>query len=197
MLLLRIKDIIIILLIITIFGAVLFGSLGNFLGVINGMVTGITDTVTQNEGYVYRGGYITVEVPDSSVGTTYYPSADSSGSGGSDSASSSYGHSTDNNAGYSGGSGQSSSGGSGQSSSGGSGQSSGGSSDGGSSSGDSNSSQDNKYEDFQNDYVTDMVDEEGNPIILSIISTSGGQMEPGIYQVYWSALGPINQTRIA
>ena len=40
------------------------------------------------------------------------------------------------------------------------------------------------------------MDSEGNPIYLTIISTSGGQMDPGIYEVYWSALGPINQTRI-
>ena len=53
-----------------------------------------------------------------------------------------------------------------------------------------------KYDDYQRDYMTDMVDSAGNPIYLSIVSTSGGQMDPGIYQVYWSALGPINQTRI-
>ena len=71
---------------------------------------------------------------------------------------------------------------------------------GGSSSGDSSKSSSSGggvvYEDYQHDYETGLVDSEGNPIYLTIISTSGGQMEPGIYEVYWSALGPINQTRI-
>ena len=52
------------------------------------------------------------------------------------------------------------------------------------------------YDDWQEDQQTNMVDDDGNPIYLSIISTSGGQMDPGIYQVYWSGNGPINQTRI-
>lgn len=52
------------------------------------------------------------------------------------------------------------------------------------------------YEDYQIDKDTDMVDSEGNPIYLSVVSTSGGQMAPGIYEVYWSELGIINQTRI-
>jgi len=53
-----------------------------------------------------------------------------------------------------------------------------------------------KYDDYQINYTTDMVDEEGNPIILSIVSTSGNQFSPGIYKVYWSKLGVINQTKI-
>ena len=53
-----------------------------------------------------------------------------------------------------------------------------------------------KYEDYQINYETDMVDEEGNPVILSIVSTSGNQSEPGVYKVYWSKLGVINQTKI-
>ena len=53
-----------------------------------------------------------------------------------------------------------------------------------------------KYEDYQINYTTDMVDEEGNPIILTIVSTSGNQAEPGVYKVYWSKLGVINQTKI-
>ena len=72
---------------------------------------------------------------------------------------------------------------------------------GGSSSGDSSKSSSSGgggvvYEDYQHDYETGLVDSEGNPIYLTIVSTSGGQMDPGIYEVYWSALGPINQTRI-
>lgn len=52
------------------------------------------------------------------------------------------------------------------------------------------------YEDYQINYTTDMVGEEGNPIILTIVSTSGNQAEPGVYKVYWSKLGVINQTKI-
>ena len=53
-----------------------------------------------------------------------------------------------------------------------------------------------KYEDYQINYETDIVDDEGNPVILSIVSTSGNQSEPGVYKVYWSKLGVINQTKI-
>lgn len=53
-----------------------------------------------------------------------------------------------------------------------------------------------KYEDYQINYETDIVDEEGNPVILSIVSTSGNQSESGVYKVYWSKLGVINQTKI-
>ena len=52
------------------------------------------------------------------------------------------------------------------------------------------------YKDWQRDYETDFKDSEGNPVHVSIVSTSGGQLEPGIYEVYWSSSGPINQTRI-
>lgn len=141
-----IKDIIIIILIIFLIGAVLFGSLGNFLGIISGFITGVSDSVNNSEGYVYKGGYISEDSQN------YLTGSDSQSSSGSSSS-----------------------------------QSGGGS---------SSSSSDIKYEDYQKDYETGMVDSEGNPIMLSIISTSGGQMEPGIYQVYWSSAGPINQTRI-
>jgi len=67
------------------------------------------------------------------------------------------------------------------------GSSSGGSLSGNSSSSDSafdgNSSRKIEYKEFQEDYETGLVDEEGNPIYLSIVSTNGGEMEPGIYQV--------------
>ena len=58
------------------------------------------------------------------------------------------------------------------------------------------SSSNHDYEEYQNDYETGMVDSDGNPIYLSVISTNGGQMEPGIYEVYWSANGQINQTKV-
>ena len=53
-----------------------------------------------------------------------------------------------------------------------------------------------QYDDWQRDYDTGLFDEDGNPIYRSIFSTSGGQYEPGIYEAYWSANGPINETRI-
>ena len=52
------------------------------------------------------------------------------------------------------------------------------------------------YDDWQKDYETGLYDEDGNPIYRSVMSTSGGQYEPGIYESYWSANGPINETRI-
>ena len=52
------------------------------------------------------------------------------------------------------------------------------------------------YDDWQNDYETGLYDEYGDPIYRSVMSTSGGQYEPGIYESYWSSNGPINETRI-
>lgn len=52
------------------------------------------------------------------------------------------------------------------------------------------------YDDWQKDYETGLYDEDGNPIYRSVMSTSGGQYDPGIYETYWSANGPINETRI-
>ncbi|ADC46340.1 hypothetical protein mru_0489 [Methanobrevibacter ruminantium M1] len=52
------------------------------------------------------------------------------------------------------------------------------------------------YTDWQEDYETGRYDEDGNPIYRSIMSTSGGQYEPGIYECYWSANGPISERRI-
>ncbi|SDA72433.1 hypothetical protein [Methanobrevibacter millerae] len=57
-------------------------------------------------------------------------------------------------------------------------------------------SSNSEYEDYQHDFLTDKVDSEGNPIYRSIVSTSGGQTDPGIYEVYWSKMGVINHTRI-
>ena len=53
-----------------------------------------------------------------------------------------------------------------------------------------------EYEDYQHDFLTDKVDSEGNPIYRSVVSTSGGHMDPGVYEVYWSKMGVINHTRI-
>ena len=52
------------------------------------------------------------------------------------------------------------------------------------------------YDDWQKDYETGEYDEDGNPIYRSVISTSGGQSEPGIYETYWSANGPISEEKI-
>jgi len=53
------------------------------------------------------------------------------------------------------------------------------------------------YDNHRVDYDTGMYDSEGNPIYLSEISSDGGNnIEPGVYMVYWSKLGVINQTRI-
>ena len=60
----------------------------------------------------------------------------------------------------------------------------------------SNSTSPKHYDDWQKDYETGLYDEDGNPIYRSVISTSGGQYDPGIYECYWSANGPINETRI-
>ncbi len=131
-----IKDIVILLLVIAIIGAVLFDSFANFLGFITDISNGVTNAVDSNEGHIYD---------------------ENSVEGSSDSYSNNQVSST------------------------------------------SESSQDSSkvgYDDYQRDYKTDMRDSNGNSIYLSIISTSGGQMEPGIYQVYWSSDGQINQTRI-
>ena len=53
-----------------------------------------------------------------------------------------------------------------------------------------------QYDDWQKDYETGEYDEDGNPIYRSVISTSGGQSEPGIYETYWSANGPISEEKI-
>lgn len=52
------------------------------------------------------------------------------------------------------------------------------------------------YDDWQKDYETGEYDDDGNPIYRSVSSTSGGQSEPGIYETYWSASGPISTNRI-
>ena len=162
------KDLIIILLLVVIVGGVLFGTVGNFLGTIASVGNGISDAVSGGEGYVYKGGSISGVA--SSVGNVSSAVSNTNNTV----ANANNGNSGDVNRG------------------------------GGSSSGDSSKSSSSSssssggvvYEDYQHDYETGLVDSEGNPIYLTIVSTSGGQMDPGIYEVYWSALGPINQTRI-
>ena len=61
---------------------------------------------------------------------------------------------------------------------------------------DSFNSNSNNYDNHRVDYETGMYDSEGNPIILSEISSNGSDLDPGVYMVYWSKLGVINQTRI-
>jgi len=51
-----IKNIFILILVVALVGAVRFGSLGSFLGFISGITTGMSDVVSDNEGYVYRRG---------------------------------------------------------------------------------------------------------------------------------------------
>lgn len=53
-----------------------------------------------------------------------------------------------------------------------------------------------EYDDWQEDYETGEYDEHGNPIYRSVLSTSGGQYSPGIYEAYWSSSGPISEERI-
>lgn len=57
----------------------------------------------------------------------------------------------------------------------------------------SQSSSQKQYDDWQQDYETGEYDENGNPIYRSVVSTSGGQSEPGIYEAYWSSSGPISK----
>jgi len=64
-----------------------------------------------------------------------------------------------------------------------------------------NSTQDNEsgektYSDWQKDYETGEYDDEGSPIYRSVMSTSGGQYDPGIYESYWSENGLISERRI-
>ena len=78
----------------------------------------------------------------------------------------------------------------------GNGDGSGGSSSGSSDSNGGNGGGNGQYSDWQRDYETGQYDSNGNPIYRSVISTSGGQNSPGIYEAYWSADGPISEQRI-
>lgn len=59
------------------------------------------------------------------------------------------------------------------------------------------SSSEKTYDNWEKHYETEMYDAEGNPVYKSIISTSGGQNEPGIYVEYYSPeLGPLDGYKI-
>ena len=66
----------------------------------------------------------------------------------------------------------------------------------GSNGGSNSGSGSGEYSDWQEDYDTGAVDEDGNPIYRSVVSTSGGENPAGVYEYYWSAAGPISEERI-
>ena len=200
------KDIFIVLVFIFIFGSVIFGLIGNFFGHVNTAVADVADGVAREESFtidflqenarsISNGEHLDRDFSESTASSR-------SGSAGSDSGSvSSGGYLSDRFV---------SSGDT--SSKSGSDKDTSGNSLNKNNSKDDNSFLDNipfidilhpmgssktTYEDYQIDKETNMVDAQGNPIYLSIVSTSGGQMAPGIYEVYWSDLGVINQTRIS
>ena len=211
------------MLLICLIGGVIFGSLGNFFGLISGL-TGDVASIS-NGNYVYSGGNVSelieqgnnnhafinpqdtasykesvhsisedgaLESQDSEVASNQSSDGGSQGSGVVSSSSSdggSQGSGVVSSSSSDGGSQEVSSNPSGSQSS----ISVNSSSDVGSV---TNYSEEIIYGDWQKDQETGMLDVEGNPIYVSIVSSSGGQMDPGIYEVYWSELGPINQTRI-
>lgn len=180
------KDILIACLIILIIGTVLFGSLGGFLGHVHTVVSDVAeaaddeksftvDFLEKNSPSISESGVLKREISksDDSLGE-YYSSNNNSNSKVSTNDNSNSKVLTNNSS-------------------------------------DKNSyfdfsiidlldsimgSSQSEYEDYQHDFSTDKVDSEGNPIYRSIVSTSGGQMDPGIYEVYWSKLGVFNHTRI-
>ena len=190
------KDILIACLIILIFGTVLFGSLGGFLGHVHTVVSDVAeaaddeksftvDFLEKNSPSISESGVLKREISrsDDSLGEYYSRNDNSNGKVSTNDNSNGMVSSKDN-------------------------------SNGMVSTNDSldkNSyfdfsiidlldsimgSSNSEYEDYQHDFSTDKVDSEGNPIYRSIVSTSGGQMDPGIYEVYWSKLGVLNHTRI-
>ena len=202
------KDLIILMLLICLIGGVIFGSLGNFFGLISGL-TGDMASIS-NGNYVYSGGNVSELIEQGNNNhafinpqdtASYKESAHSISEDGALESQDSEVASSSSSDGGSQGSGvvssSSSDGGSQEVSSNPSGSQSSisvnSSSDVGSV---TNYSEEIIYGDWQKDQETGMLDVEGNPIYVSIVSSSGGQMDPGIYEVYWSELGPINQTRI-
>jgi len=210
------KDIIIILLIICIFGTLIFGSLGSFFNHVGEFVGHVSNgagatndkfsvdylegkspnspsKLSQSDGLNNQKDYSVVDGSNSSKSSASNSGDASSGS------SQSQSKSFENYLGIS----------SDKSGSSGSGSSGSGSSKGGNNvyphniskniSNITNKTDTNiteKYIDYQINFTTNMSDSENNPIIRSIVSTSGGMVEPGIYEVFWSKLGVINQTRI-
>ena len=202
------KDLIILMLLICLIGGVIFGSLGNFFGLISGL-TGDVASIS-NGNYVYSGGNVSELIEQGNNNhafinpqdtASYKESVHSISEDGALESQDSEVASNQSSDGGSQGSGvvssSSSDGGSQEVSSNPSGSQSSisvnSSSDVGSV---TNYSEEIIYGDWQKDQETGMLDVEGNPIYVSIVSSSGGQMDPGIYEVYWSELGPINQTRI-
>lgn len=198
------KDIILVLMLIFIFGIVIFGSLGSFLSNVNTAVTDVADAVAEDESFSVDF------LQKNSQPMLYKEHSDNDGLGGSSSGKQS---SSGSSSGASS-SGKQSSGG--ISSFVGSSQNSFSNNDAGNKDASNNDKSDNEssfwniidilgpksesskteYDDYQIDKETGMFDSEGNPIFLSIVSTSGGQMEPGIYEVYWSELHVFNHTKI-
>ncbi|MBE6510914.1 MAG: hypothetical protein E7Z74_06575 [Methanobrevibacter millerae] len=198
------KDIILVLILIFIFGIVIFGSLGSFLSNVNTAVTDVADAVAEDESFSVDF------LQKNSQSMLYKEHSDNDGLGGSSSGKQS---SSGSSSGASS-SGKQSSGG--ISSFVGSSQNSFSNNDAGNKDASNNDKSDNEssfwniidilgpksesskteYDDYQIDKETGMFDSEGNPIFLSIVSTSGGQMEPGIYEVYWSELHVFNYTKI-
>lgn len=174
---------------IFIFGIVIFGSLGSFLSNVNTAVTDVADAVAEDESFSVDF------LQKNSQPMLYKEHSDNDGLGGSSSGKQSSG---------------------GISSFVGSSQNSFSNNDAGNKDASNNDKSDNEssfwniidilgpksesskteYDDYQIDKETGMFDSEGNPIFLSIVSTSGGQMEPGIYEVYWSELHVFNYTKI-
>ena len=196
------------MLLICLIGGVIFGSLGNFFGLISGL-TGDVASIS-NGNYVYSGGNVSELIEQGNNNhafinpqdtASYKESVHSISEDGALESQDSEVASNQSSDGGSQGSGvvssSSSDGGSQEVSSNPSGSQSSisvnSSSDVGSV---TNYSEEIIYGDWQKDQETGMLDVEGNPIYVSIVSSSGGQMDPGIYEVYWSELGPINQTRI-
>ena len=203
------KDIILVLMLIFIFGIVIFGSLGSFLSNVNTAVTDVADAVAEDESFSVDF------LQKNSQPMLYKEHSDNDGLGGSSSEASSSGKQSSSGSSSGGSSsGKQSSGG--ISSFVGSSQNSFSNNDAGNKDASNNDKSDNEssfwniidilgpksesskteYDDYQIDKETGMFDSEGNPIFLSIVSTSGGQMEPGIYEVYWSELHVFNHTKI-
>ena len=213
--LMDLKDILIVFIVILIFGTVIFGSIGSFFSHVNTAVADVAEGVASEEAFtvdflqenarsISNGEHLDRDFSESTSsghsGSSGSASSRSSSSGGDSGSLSSGGYLSDR---FVSSEDTSSKSGSGKDASG--------------NSLDKNNSDDGfsfidnipfidilhpmgssktTYEDYQVDKDTDMVDSEGNPIYLSVVSTSGGQMEPGIYEIYWSKLGIINQTRI-
>lgn len=183
------KDIFLVLMLIFIFGIVIFGSLGSFLSNVNTVVSDVADAVSEDESFSVdflqknNQPMLYKEHSGVDVSDNQYYSGDSYSkqSSSEDSSQNSFYNNDEVNKDAS---------------------------NKNKSDNDSpiwniidilgpkSQSSHEEYEDYQIDRQTGMFDSEGNPIYLSIVSTSGGQMEPGVYEVYWSKLKVFNHTKI-